>query len=277
MEPALDERGDPSWPGLPTGQKRSPQWSPLSTSGATGYHLDGSGTAVRSRNGARSRRAGRPVRPGSGVRPGRRRNGARSRRAGRQYRQYRRDTAERRPQWSPLSTSGATPGSPDDVAAAAMAAMEPALDERGDAANSSAVMPSSRAAMEPALDERGDAFRRQPAPAAPRRRNGARSRRVGRPAWTSQRPGRTRPQWSPLSTSGATRWTFSTPSMTRGPQWSPLSTSGATTATYGDQPLTMTEPQWSPLSTSGATPLLRGCPALVDGPQWSPLSTSGAT
>src|SRR6266540_262376 len=41
--------------------------------------------------------------------------------------------------------------------------------------------------------------------------------------------------------------------MTRGPQWSPLSTSGATTATYGDQPLTMTEPQWSPLSTSGAT------------------------
>src|SRR6266542_4051016 len=155
--------------------------------------------------------------------------------------------------------------------------MEPALDERGDAANSSAVMPSSRAAMEPALDERGDAFRRQPAPAAPRRRNGARSRRVGRPAWTSQRPGRTRPQWSPLSTSGATRWTFSTPSMTRGPQWSPLSTSGATTATYGDQPLTMTEPQWSPLSTSGATTI--GGAYVVDRapPQWSPLSTSGAT
>src|SRR6266542_1948348 len=130
--------------------------------------------------------------------------------------------------------------------------MEPALDERGDAANSSAVMPSSRAAMEPALDERGDAFRRQPAPAAPRRRNGARSRRVGRPAWTSQRPGRTRPQWSPLSTSGATRWTFSTPSMTRGPQWSPLSTSGATTI-GGAYVVDRAPPQWSPLSTSGAT------------------------
>src|SRR6266540_2620122 len=65
--------------------------------------------------------------------------------------------------------------------------------------------------------------------------------------------------------------------MTRGPQWSPLSTSGATTATYGDQPLTMTEPQWSPLSTSGATTI--GGAYVVDRapPQWSPLSTSGAT
>ncbi len=49
------------------------------------------------------------------------------------------------------------------------------------------------------------------------------------------------------------------PTLDLGPQWSPLSTSGATTdnaARYGRA----LWPQWSPLSTSGATRRGRGCP-----------------
>src|SRR6266542_725466 len=108
-----------------------------------------------------------------------RRNGARSRRAGRLERWDAEQTAWARPQWSPLSTSGATcqeryrerdgqaamepaldergdaerqlPG-----VAELVAAMEPALDERGDAAKAIAAVFSQDAAMEPALDERGD-------------------------------------------------------------------------------------------------------------------------
>src|SRR6266540_4441293 len=132
-----------------------------------------------------------------------RRNGARSRRAGRLERWDAEQTDWARPQWSPLSTSGATcqeryrerdcqaamepaldergdaerqlPG-----VAELVAAMEPALDERGDAAKALAAVFSQAAAMEPALDERGDL---KPVSAA-----------------TSSRV----PQWSPLSTSGAT-------------------------------------------------------------------------
>src|SRR6266508_3865628 len=58
MEPALDERGDPT-SSKPGANATAPQWSPLSTSGAT---LAGQGyQPARNdrRNGARSRRAGR--------------------------------------------------------------------------------------------------------------------------------------------------------------------------------------------------------------------------
>src|SRR6266508_300351 len=107
MEPALDERGAPA---------RPRRWRGRSSG----------------RNGARSRRAGRPARHA---------------------------------------------GQAHHLAAA----MEPALDERGDPGSGPESGPGAGlAAMEPALDERGD--RRGPG-------------RVG-----DQRM----PQWSPLSTSGAT-------------------------------------------------------------------------
>ena len=60
------------------------------------------------------------------------------------------------------------------------AAMEPALDERGDAPGGRRLDPVLDAAMEPALDERGDLAS------------------LGRIAE------RAKPQWSPLSMSGAT-------------------------------------------------------------------------
>src|SRR6266542_2351904 len=60
------------------------------------------------------------------------------------------------------------------------AAMEPALDERGDPAAARLPGAGGRAAMEPALDERGDVVVA----------HGSRQC--------------LRPQWSPLSTSGAT-------------------------------------------------------------------------
>ncbi len=139
-----------------------------------------------------------------------------------------------KPQWSPLSTSGATrtptsattaPGRRNGARsrragrrqtitcrdANRRAAMEPALDERGDLTDGRHVLGERVAAMEPALDERGDkpgrSRRRRPRGG----RNGARSRRAGRPTsgvghlgWAH------RPQWSPLSTSGAT-WRPRTP------------------------------------------------------------------
>src|SRR6266542_4058887 len=202
MEPALDERGDqaavPMWIA-----EVKPQWSPLSTSGATCPDAAAWETSA-CRNGARSRRAGRPTEE---LRPVERHLG---------------------PQWSPLSTSGATPrraaspcprtgrngarsrragrrtgrstssatwwgrngarsrragrlgraGLRADGAAAA--AMEPALDERGDYWCDMDDPERQAAAMEPALDERGDV-------------NGSRLRRCAGV-----------PQWSPLSTSGAT-------------------------------------------------------------------------
>ncbi len=85
MEPALDERGDSTSPRVELRVRiYQPQWSPLSTSGAT--------------NGV--------VRAWPQIGP---------------------------PQWSPLSTSGATGA---DIASTKdltkQAAMEPALDERGD-------------------------------------------------------------------------------------------------------------------------------------------------
>ncbi len=60
------------------------------------------------------------------------------------------------------------------------AAMEPALDERGDLAGNVARLDPGAAAMEPALDERGD--------------------QAAVPMWIAE----VKPQWSPLSTSGAT-------------------------------------------------------------------------
>src|SRR6266540_3215420 len=86
------------------------------------------------------------------------------------------------PQWSPLSTSGAT-------------------DRRTPAGRA-----PSGAAMEPALDERGDVDVHKTSVMTHPRRNGARSRRAGRPSRPkSMRTSKKEPQWSPLSTSGATR------------------------------------------------------------------------
>src|SRR6266540_4716962 len=203
MEPALDERGD----SLSIVVYR---WRLVRRNGARSRRAGRPPRSSHSspsdcgRNGARSRRAGRPgwecCAPGSG----RRRNGARSRRAGR-------------------------PGSRADVDRGGQAAMEPALDERGD-------LPGRC--------------------------------RVG-----DQRM----PQWSPLSTSGATTLADLKDSYVEPvPQWSPLSTSGATDrrtpagrapsgaamepaldergdSETSSESVSTYRPQWSPLSTSGAT------------------------
>src|SRR6266542_2723574 len=151
--------------------------------------------ALDERGDRRCRSSPTPPRPG--------RNGARSRRAGRPA-----DLQIPRP------VQGA--------------AMEPALDERGDPGEAGDDVVHRCAAMEPALDERGDSSGGTPSRPPGRGRNGARSRRAGRPARSATASAMVRPQWSPLSTSGATR--RSPPSRNEGmpPQWSPLSTSGAT-------------------------------------------------
>src|SRR6266545_3559872 len=85
------------------------------------------------------------------------------------------------------------------------AAMEPVLDERGDLGGNVARLDPGAAAMEPALDERGD--------------------QAAVPMWIAE----VKPQWSPLSTSGATTLADPKDSYVEPvPQWSPLSTSGAT-------------------------------------------------
>src|SRR6266540_1903909 len=84
MEPALDERGDLDGERMRVDDGWWPQWSPLSTSGATCWPTSRSRPTGWRRNGARSRRAGRPVNDGPPY------------------------THIEMPQWSPLSTSGAT-------------------------------------------------------------------------------------------------------------------------------------------------------------------------
>ena len=180
-----------------TGEHGTPQRSPLTESGATGD--DGAhAPARRGRNGARSRRAGRPVnrRAYAAVAC---RNGARSRRAGRQCpvgpasdacaarspltesgaTQGYSSRGNEGPQRSPLTESGATPKLVDDC--------RTPLPQRSPLTESGAtpieVLPTSGPVSG---------------------RNGARSRRAGRPgppaaarwAWTPQR--------SPLTESGAT-------------------------------------------------------------------------
>src|SRR6266542_3052124 len=188
MEPALDERGDPT-SSKPGANATAPQWSPLSTSGAT--------------------------LAGQGYQPARndRRNGARSRRAGRR------------------ATTSTGP------VRRCAAAMEPALDERGDQFDPVVGFGQGGAAMEPALDERGDSTGNIGATPPSDGRNGARSRRAGRrpAALTTWLPPRW-PQWSPLSTSGATRQTRPPSCPAVGPQWSPLSTSGATRSVGSQHP-----------------------------------------
>src|SRR6266542_2950683 len=276
MEPALDERGDYAGQ-LERAGLTPPQWSPLSTSGATrGSTVDGRRRSAR-RNGARSRRAGRQAHSRKHEDQAKGRNGARSRRAGRPrshralpLRPWSRNGARSRragrlvdrrqerhpgqaamepaldergdvhtlllqlatflPQWSPLSTSGATPASVQMRTIPTRAAMEPALDERGDRRRAGLPGLARQAAMEPALDERGDV-------ALPRvrhcpivSRNGARSRRAGRPANRGSFRARIRAAMEPaLDERGdlcpSSSWTSLT-----WPQWSPLSTSGATRA-----------------------------------------------
>src|SRR6266542_3114629 len=276
MEPALDERGD--------------QFDPVVGFGQGGAAME---PALDERGDSTGNIGATP--PSDG------RNGARSRRAGRRPAALTTWLPPRWPQWSPLSTSGATRTHCQRLDATSYAAMEPALDERGDAANSSAVMPSSRAAMEPALDERGDdgrlrgpaadhdgaamepaldergdhhrrGLRRRPGTAAMEpaldergdstrpattslaccSRNGARSRRAGRPRccaaarrwWTGRNGARSRragrrsrrarvaavlaAAMEPALDERGDRPTSSLTTEVCVTQWSPLSTSGAT-------------------------------------------------
>ncbi len=203
MEPALDERGD--WYALPEELRvRMPQWSPLSTSGATG--------AVGDDRGGSHRPQWSPLST-SGATVA--------------------DVASRAvidtPQWSPLSTSGATDG---------LVRAEDRGERRNGARSRRAGRPSPR----------------RPSPGWRRCRNGARSRRAGR------RPGRTPAARSTHRRNGARSRRAGRPvldiiesSYPDGPQWSPLSTSGATLFSGRGVPSTSTRPQWSPLSTSGAT------------------------
>src|SRR6266511_3170223 len=137
--------------------------------------------------------------------------------------------------------------------------MEPALDERGDDHETTGGPPLHRAAMEPALDERGDPGRPCWLRSPRRSRNGARSRRAGRPLRILvNRLSSTRAAMEPaLDERGdpSAAWAATPP--TRGPQWSPLSTSGATTHLTGQHHHRLW-PQWSPLSTSGATTFAQG-------------------
>src|SRR6266540_24008 len=156
MEPALDERGDPT-SSKPGANATAPQWSPLSTSGAT---LAGQGyQPARNdrRNGARSRRAGRRATTSTG--PVRRCAAA-----------MEPALDERGDQFDPVVGFGQ-----------GGAAMEPALDERGDPSREPGARDVRTAAMEPALDERGDGRSRMIGPSPATSRNGARSRRAGRP------------------------------------------------------------------------------------------------
>src|SRR6266540_2584527 len=202
MEPALDERGDSST-AVRNGIQDKPQWSPLSTSGAT--RARGWSRRIGScRNGARSRRAGRLGHPADaladrvaamepalderGDRPSATQPRAGADAAMEPALDERGDLhtlllqlATFLPQWSPLSTSGATPASVQMRTIPTRAAMEPALDERGDRRRAGLPGLARQAAMEPALDERGDVAH-----------------------LTARQASGTEPQWSPLSTSGAT-------------------------------------------------------------------------
>src|SRR6266542_3722977 len=206
MEPALDERGDPpATLGRPTIWR--PQWSPLSTSGATQDQVRNQVQeqvwpqwSPLSTSGATA--AVQPQQP-IGLRP----QWSPLSTSGATWLGMLRAWIRAPPQWSPLSTSGATrqpcrcgsrrssrngarsrragrPARTLPRGRPAHAAMEPALDERGDhPRRPERLLRRAGAAMEPALDERGD---RQT---------------------SSESVSTYRPQWSPLSTSGAT-WTY---------------------------------------------------------------------
>ncbi len=106
--------------------------------------------------------------------------------------------------------------------------MEPALDERGDRVNVLLISRYRGAAMEPALDERGDPTSGRIAFTELRGRNGARSRRAGRPSTivghSCSFEAAMEPALDERGDSPLTR----VPSCQPVPQWSPLSTSGAT-------------------------------------------------
>src|SRR6266542_1857091 len=204
MEPALDERGDTGCLRPAGCAAAPPQWSPLSTSGAT-----------------------RTISP-PGRHPAPSRNGARSRRAGR----------HRPAQAPPPSDHGA--------------AMEPALDERGDLIADPPAGEGLGAAMEPALDERGDHDDPATTSSSATSRNGARSRRAGRHAGRLGGAGVLAAAMEPALDERGDMPAASAVPASLLPQWSPLSTSGATTQTAAEAQRKGT-PQWSPLSTSGAT------------------------
>src|SRR6266508_1433316 len=158
MEPALDERGDLDGERMRVDDIAGPQWSPLSTSGATsGPESCACARVVAAMEPALDERgdllADFSV-TANGVAP----------------------------QWSPLSTSGATGQRRPPLHPHRDAAMEPALDERGDPPRPPRRLPHRRpAAMEPALDERGDRGK----PAKPAR--GAPAFRVIRGFWRRDR------------------------------------------------------------------------------------------
>src|SRR6266545_4122732 len=207
MEPALDERGDVMRTPVARMSRSQPQWSPLSTSGATTRAVNLDRPVVvwpqwspLSTSGATGHPPQLlPVEPVAAMEPALDERGDSS--------AWSKTEDIEKPQWSPLSTSGATVHGPDLFFGDVEAAMEPALDERGDASGGGRRRPHTRcrngarsrragrlgassrswwnsgvAAMEPALDERGDPVPCERRRRAHRRRNGARSRRAGRPA-----------------------------------------------------------------------------------------------
>ncbi len=249
MEPALDERGDvmrtpvarmsrsqPQWSPLSTSGATTravnldrpvvvwPQWSPLSTSGATGLFFGDVEAAMEPALDERGDASG-------GVRM----------------------ALYASPQWSPLSTSGATPRAAPCATATRTPQWSPLSTSGATQRVGAGVVLIRGAAMEPALDERGD--------------SGRRVARGGTAAW---------PQWSPLSTSGATL------SRAKGGDGRTVAAMEPALDERGDllrhiRMCAMSTPQWSPLSTSGATRWPTSCQPSKQVPQWSPLSTSGAT
>src|SRR6266540_1498767 len=132
------------------------------------------------------------------------------------------------PQWSPLSTSGATSARTLPRGRPAHAAMEPALDERGDQVRGLAARRPRGAAMEPALDERGDWKDIDAHCGRNERRNGARSRRAGRPGLELAHVVVLHAAMEPALDERGDCSGRSGPASPDQPQWSPLSTSGAT-------------------------------------------------
>src|SRR6266545_2349333 len=231
MEPALDERGDSVTLAGIWSTFKEPQWSPLSTSGATRPRSTCTRPRV-CRNGARSRRAGRRPRDHGRAASPPGRNGARSRRAGRPGQALLAPVAAAKPQWSPLSTSGATLAQHQPRQRPDGAAMEPALDERGDHFAYSSTVCQVLVPQWSPLSTSG-ATHPLPGPLHHQRvgRNGARSRRAGRQAGVvGGHQGSTAAMEPALDERGDARRRLVAVISARTPQWSPLSTSGATTS-----------------------------------------------
>ncbi len=179
MEPGHEDREDrpKTWP--PTWIGESPQWSPVTKTGKTGGipHSGERTSDAAMEPGHEDREDTTDYGATDNAPTGR--NGARSRRPGRRRHPSRSSDPVSRPQWSPVTKTGKTGRYVD-----------PALVKE-------------RAAMELGHEDREDYTLIYPTGFHSGGRNGARSRRPGRPAVTLlSRAPLIPPQWSPVTKTG---------------------------------------------------------------------------